>query len=144
MFKIEHWIVIWYYLLNRLLKMNKKKAAIFIILLTTFFEYYRNNLWILFVWVTSAKQGSHCHSIFLNIIRILFVYFLTWKTGLKFITHYKQYFEYYPNIFGILFEYVETAKQLSYNLLCYIYFWIIFEYSSNLINIQHSKISILH
>ena len=44
-------------------------------------------------------------------------------------------FEYYPYIFVILFVYIVNAKQVSYSLFSYIYFWILSVYFWNLIRI---------
>ena len=131
-----------------------------VISLYNIFEYYQNIFWILFVYVDITKM---CHIIiqhfwisseyFLNIIRIC----LKCKTCV--ISLY-NIFEYYPNIFWILFLYVESAKKChihysiflnfirifsefySYILKCKTcvifiiqHFWILLEYFLNLIRI---------
>ena len=74
------------------------------------FEYYSYIFRILFVYVERTKHVSYHYSTFFNIIRIYyesFSYKLNMQKGL--ISLY-NIFEYYHNIFWILFVYVESAK----------------------------------
>ena len=83
------------------------------------FEYYPNFFSILFGYVESAKHVSHHYTTFLNIIRIFsesYSDMLNMQNMCH--IHYSviYIFAYYPYIFGILFVYIENAKQVSYSL----------------------------
>ena len=125
---------------NRLLKMQNRWHIYYSFnyifeYYSNFFEYYSymfkvqnmchiiiQHFWILSEYILNliriswtCKKVSYHYTIFLNIIIIFSEYYSYMLKVQKYVISLYNIFEYHPNIFWILFVYVESAKHVSYH-----------------------------
>ena len=92
----------------------------------------------------TCKKVSYHYTIFLNIITIFSEYYSYMLKVQKGVISLYNIFEYHPNIFWILFVYVESAKHVSYHYITFLNIILIFfEYYSYMLKVQNNVIFII-
>ena len=87
----------------------------------------------------TCKKVSYHFTTFLNIIRIFSEYYSYMLILQKCVISLYNIFEYHPNIFWILFVYVESAKYVSYHYTTFLNIIRIFsEYYSYMLKVQNN------